>query len=600
MSNDDFSVGGSEHLQLCLERDRLLCTPEFSRSPVMSKLLSFLVAYKLEGNTQPLKAYSIAVEALGRSEDFDPQTDSYPRVIMGRLRKLIDNHYLRNPSSTRLSIPLNQYEVVLEGASSDEPPKAMTDQMPLEGALVQDNGVPAAPIVNDASDHMPVGSQQAQASIAAMSASTMPTPTMSAPTASAQKAPTQSSAAKTIIAIAVILGLIAMIIGIISTQGNDKPILTDIDYPTIRVVDVTDDDIAESIGEQASAFFKSSLVPFGGIEVVVSRPNDTIKSDYLLIIEAVDIAGGRLNLRLIRDQDNELIWSRILAVPEDVKTIRPQLEQAVAALVGPSGAVIRDQTSQHRESFAAGYHCALQADSYLKFREKELLQPVIECMTKTVEQFPDDPYLLEKKSFVIWIAQRQSNNVDFDETGQDLATRALRVNPNSAYAAFAEARASYFAGKCRRGDEWAKKATTANPLDSRLLGYHAIYLAGCNDERAESLAERAIALDPDVDLGVYAVLALLRYKQGNFEEAYRLSNRKLVDSTRVDPGLQITRALSALAIGKRQEAENTWQRLNLKLGLPEDAEPALLLETYIVNPNLRAAVLKEFSKYDFP
>jgi hypothetical protein len=81
---------------------------------------------------------------------------------------------------------------------------------------------------------------------------------MSAPTASAQKAPTP----KTIIAVAIILGLIAMIIGIISTQGNDKPVLTDIDYPTIRVVDVTDDNIAESIGEQASAFFKSSLVPF--------------------------------------------------------------------------------------------------------------------------------------------------------------------------------------------------------------------------------------------------------------------------------------------------------------------------------------------------
>lgn len=116
MSGQDFGPGGKEHLQLCLERDRLLCSPEFARSPVMSKLLAFLVNYKLEGHSQPLKAYTIAVEALGRSEDFDPHTDSYPRVIIGRLRKIIDNYYLRNPGATRVFIPLNQYEIMLEGA----------------------------------------------------------------------------------------------------------------------------------------------------------------------------------------------------------------------------------------------------------------------------------------------------------------------------------------------------------------------------------------------------------------------------------------------------------------------------------------------------
>ncbi|WP_438729072.1 hypothetical protein ACR9YC_01685 [Parasphingorhabdus sp. DH2-15] len=95
-------------------------------------------------------------------------------------------------------------------------------------------------------------------------------------------------------------------------------------------------------------------------------------------------------------------------------------------------------------------------------------------------------------------------------------------------------------------------------------------------------------------------MAFLRYKQGNFDEAYQLSNRKLDDSSRIDPGLQITSTLSALAIGRRQEAEETWQQLNLALGLPHNTRPAQLLESYIVNPNLRAAVLKEFSKYDFP
>ena len=81
-------------LQLCLERDRLLSDAEFARSPSMSKLLRFLVDYKLSGSSTPLKAYTIAVDALGRDENFDTQTDSYPRVQMGRLRRMLDNFYL--------------------------------------------------------------------------------------------------------------------------------------------------------------------------------------------------------------------------------------------------------------------------------------------------------------------------------------------------------------------------------------------------------------------------------------------------------------------------------------------------------------------------
>ena len=101
-------------LQLCLERDRLLSDPEFARSPSMCKLLRFLVDYKLSGNSVPLKSYSIAVDALGRDADFDPQADSYPRVQMGRLRRMLDNFYLRKGGENRLTIAPNQYAIVVE------------------------------------------------------------------------------------------------------------------------------------------------------------------------------------------------------------------------------------------------------------------------------------------------------------------------------------------------------------------------------------------------------------------------------------------------------------------------------------------------------
>lgn len=584
MSVQDFGAQGKEHLQLCLERDRLLCSPEFARSPVMSKLLAFLVDYKLEGNSQPLKAYTIAVEALGRSEDFDPHTDSYPRVIIGRLRKIIDNHYLRNPGATRLFIPLNQYEIMLEGAITETGSERSRDRTEFS--------------------HSPPYPQLSQGEMPSAHADAADN---AGPSALYNGGPKKRrKAARRLFLEYIVAGSVAMVtisavlFAYISDKQAPAPIDTQIDYPSIQVVDLTKDRAVLPMGEQASAFFNQSFLPFGGIDTVIGQPGDTISSDYRFVIEAVNIAGGSLNLRLIRERNNELLWSKIISITDDIPAITQELERAVPVLLGVSGIIIQDQSNMNRGSFKSGYHCILQADSYLRFREKTLLEPVMACMKKTVEAFPDDPYLLEKMSFVTWIAQRQDDAINFDVTGSQLAQRALRVAPGNPYAAFAEARSAFFKGDCERGDEWAKNAIQANPLDSNLIGYHAIYLAGCDDPRAAELAERAIALDKDVDLGVYAVLALLRYKQGDFEPAYRLSKRKLADSNRIDPGLLITRTLAALAMGERQEAMRTWKDLNNRLGLAEDSPPSIMLENYIVDPKLRAAVLNEFSRYDFP
>ena len=75
------------------ELARLLDSPLFVRSPVLTRLLQYLVDHRLQGNRTAPKAYAIATEALGRSADFDPAVDSYPRVMVGRLRNLLDRYY---------------------------------------------------------------------------------------------------------------------------------------------------------------------------------------------------------------------------------------------------------------------------------------------------------------------------------------------------------------------------------------------------------------------------------------------------------------------------------------------------------------------------
>lgn len=98
-----------------IERElrRIFDAPRFKHAPVMCGLLSFLVQQTLAGEGDRLKAYTIAVDALGRDADFDTRIDSYPRVQVGRLRKVLDDFYDEYGSATglRLHIPKGAYIV---------------------------------------------------------------------------------------------------------------------------------------------------------------------------------------------------------------------------------------------------------------------------------------------------------------------------------------------------------------------------------------------------------------------------------------------------------------------------------------------------------
>ena len=88
MHHDPIHPGDAVRRKVDAELEAIEADPAFQRAPVMRRLLRFLVTETLGGRGDKLKSYAIAVEALGREADFDPQTDSSPRVQVARLRKL--------------------------------------------------------------------------------------------------------------------------------------------------------------------------------------------------------------------------------------------------------------------------------------------------------------------------------------------------------------------------------------------------------------------------------------------------------------------------------------------------------------------------------
>ncbi|MCX7551263.1 tetratricopeptide repeat protein [Xanthomarina sp. F2636L] len=79
--------------EILQELDTILSSDLFSRSSVLSSFLKFIVEETLKGNTEGLKEYTIAVNALGKSVDFNPQIDAIVRIHAGRLRRLLNEYY---------------------------------------------------------------------------------------------------------------------------------------------------------------------------------------------------------------------------------------------------------------------------------------------------------------------------------------------------------------------------------------------------------------------------------------------------------------------------------------------------------------------------
>jgi tetratricopeptide (TPR) repeat protein len=73
--------------------ERMTASEAFGRSPQLAAFLRFVVEAVLEGRSDRIKGYTIAVEVLRRDVSFDPQSDPIVRVEATRLRRAIERYY---------------------------------------------------------------------------------------------------------------------------------------------------------------------------------------------------------------------------------------------------------------------------------------------------------------------------------------------------------------------------------------------------------------------------------------------------------------------------------------------------------------------------
>lgn len=97
----------AEHLNL------ICASKAFESSATRKELLTYLFLHRNE----QVNEYSIAVEALHRKPDFDPQIDATVRVQISRLRRRLRDFYLSEGAGTgiRFSIPMGSHQLIVDG-----------------------------------------------------------------------------------------------------------------------------------------------------------------------------------------------------------------------------------------------------------------------------------------------------------------------------------------------------------------------------------------------------------------------------------------------------------------------------------------------------
>ena len=108
MVDDGVSVGP---LAVRAQLMKVLDSADFDASERNRSFLGYVVEEALSGRTARIKAYTIATSVFGRGADFDPQLDSIVRIEAGRLRRSLDNYYLREGADdpVRIVIPKGTY-----------------------------------------------------------------------------------------------------------------------------------------------------------------------------------------------------------------------------------------------------------------------------------------------------------------------------------------------------------------------------------------------------------------------------------------------------------------------------------------------------------
>jgi hypothetical protein len=107
----EFATSKVSKDEVVKELQKIFRSPAFRDSLILKKFLTFIVDETIEGRSNCLKEYTVALSVLNKPHDFNPQLNGIVRIHAGRLRKALVTYYSSEGAGdeVQISIPKGNY-----------------------------------------------------------------------------------------------------------------------------------------------------------------------------------------------------------------------------------------------------------------------------------------------------------------------------------------------------------------------------------------------------------------------------------------------------------------------------------------------------------
>jgi tetratricopeptide (TPR) repeat protein len=540
----------------------------FSSSRQLSLFLAYIVEKALAGEGDRIKAYSIATEALGRPESFDPSVDPIVRVEAGRLRKALDAYYQGEGAGDRLRIAIPRGTYVPRFDYSETPVAAPASD---EAVVEESEPDPSAESALDVAGRgrwqgWVVGILAALVLLAAIGLIAFRQPGngeqngAARPQAESQAPPS-------------------------SVQPAAKPMAPRIFVMPFAVAD----EVATGVtGSQFAAKMATALARFDEVTVVTRVDGD---ADYVLSGTLSEAPAGITAATLLTDrQSGRVIWSSRPTAPRNPIQSSLAIDDLVGdmavAIAQPYGVVMSDRLAR-TDRPDDGFPCLIRSFNYWRDFETTAHADIRECLEQLAQRYPTFALAHAMLTFTYLDEDGLGFSVRPDSPAVDKAiksaTTAVQLAPTSARAQQALQLAYFATGQLDRAIETGERAMTLNPLDTDVRAVQGMILivTGQHQHGARLIEESAshnTAYPPWYDL----YLALAAFQAGN-EGAMRT----LIKRVNL-PGHPLAALLGLIAGGSDGSPQARQAALaDLQAHFPGlAADPAKVLRRMLPNPAL--------------
>ena len=533
----------------------------------MSKLLRYLVDATINGKSASLKSSVIAVDVMGRSDDFDSSTDSSARVQMVRLRRSLESYYaMHAPVDEQcIYLPAGSYTLRLGKLSAAYPmlyrPLSDSTNNPVQ---------PESEFLNDA--------MVAPFGASAAGSSALP-----------HRSRFWRMGAVVIVGLAI--GAAVLLWQQIGRSGRPQvspvlelaPIDTGGQPELAQTARLVMNMFANDLGQ-----FKLSRIRVVGKGDAPRQPTDH-ESVYRLSSQLItnEQSGYTLYLGIDDVRSGTLLWSREVQLPQGQRAISSAVIPVLGEINGPMGIISMHGHILTKDRNDGGYPCLLKYFAFIRMRDKATEDQVAACFDKPSPEHGMDATLLAARAmFAIERRSARDNILVAAARATDFARAAVAADPNDGSANFALARLSYFRRDCVSARFYTARTMETNPNSPMFTATLAALAKTCRYPDAEALLDQAfLAQSPHFARG-RLLLVMAAIAQERPEKIAELHSSDLPQSPYNRTNYYLAESLIAVSQGRRDDAIRFW-----KLFSPGDQTPDQMLANIVALPEMRQQLI---------